>query len=242
MFAAEHVILDGGSTDGTLALAEEYGCTVIPQDTRYLNSEGRIIDYGNITNQGIGASEYDWITIIDSDEHLDSRVITEMQRIVKTQKPGAYNVNRLYTYYGHTIKHASTYPNHQIRLFHKDAITKFIKVVHERPELRPGITAKILPGVQFVPLIPYSELKQKFTRYLPLEARHAGGIGWIGWIAFVMDKNLRLGMRLLRILRGRLFHRWRDCLPLRYEFLYFWYAWAIILRVCPMVYKREDFS
>jgi glycosyltransferase involved in cell wall biosynthesis len=239
-FAAQHLILDGGSTDGTLELAAQYGCSVIEQDKRLLNEEGRIIDYGNITNQGINAAQYPWITIIDSDEHLDQEVIDEMSRIVSEEQPGAYNVNRIYTYHGHPIKYASTYPNYQIRLFHKEAITKFIKVVHERPELRPGIKAQVLPGVQYVPLIPLLELKQKFTRYLPLEAQHAGKKSWLQWVLFTIDKILRLDMRLLRIIRGRLLHRWKDCLPLKYEFLYFWYAWAIIWRVCPLFFKKNS--
>ena len=233
LFCAEHVILDGGSVDGTLSLAEKYGCRVVPQDRNFLNPEGRIIDYGNIRNQGIKEARYGWIMITDSDEYLDEEIIKAIERVAEEEDPGAYDVNRLYTYHGSVIKYASTYPNRQIRLFHKDAIIKFIKVVHERPELRLGISAKILPGIQYVPLTPLPDLKRKFMHYLPLEAKLAGGKGWMNWLLLVLDKNLRLVVRFFRILRNRLFHRWRDCLPLKYEFLYFWYAWAILWRTCP---------
>lgn len=239
LFAAEHLVLDAGSNDGTLELARRYGCRVVPQDKQFLNEQNRIIDYAGITNQGITEARYPWIMITDSDEHLDTEVVQEMERIVRHELPGAYNVNRLYTYNGHTIKYASTYPNEQIRLFHKDAITRFIKVVHERPELRPEVTARVLPGIQYVPLIPFVDLKRKFTRYLPLEAQHAGGKGWLNWFWLVTDKHLRLGVRFFRIIRDRLLHRWKDCLPLQYEFLYFWYAWAILWRTCPLVFRKE---
>ncbi|MBI3336793.1 glycosyltransferase family 2 protein [Candidatus Peregrinibacteria bacterium] len=240
LFCAEHVILDGGSVDGTVSLAEKYGCRVVPQDRNFLNTEGRIMDYGNIRNQGIKEATYPWVMITDSDEYLDKESIKVMERIVEEESPGAYDVNRLYTYRGHVIKYASTYPNRQIRFFHKDAITKFIKIVHERPELRPGISVKILPGIQYVPLTPLPDLKQKFRRYLPLEAKLVGGEGWMNWFWLVFDKNLRLAVRFFRIIRDRLLHRWRDCLPLRYEFLYFWYAWAILWYTCPLVFKKKS--
>lgn len=235
LFCKEHLILDGGSTDGTLEIARRYGCRVLPQDRQCLSAEGRITDYSGIRNQGIKEAAYDWIVMIDSDEYLDEDCVREVERIVREESPGAYEVNRLYTYKGHIIRHASTYPNRQIRFFHKNAVTKFIKVVHERPELKPGFTPKVLPGVQYVPLLPLHELREKFERYLPLEIHHVGRLGLLSWVWLVIDKHLRLGMRFLRIIRDRLLHRWSDCLPLRYEFLYFRYAWAILWRTCPLL-------
>src|SRR3989338_7366657 len=81
LFCAEHVILDGGSVDGTLALAEKYGCRIVSQDRNFLNTEGRIIDYGSIRNQGIKEAGYEWIMITDSDEYLDEEIVKEMERI-----------------------------------------------------------------------------------------------------------------------------------------------------------------
>ncbi len=235
----EHVLLDGGSTDETLDLAKMYGCRVISQNATYLNTEGRIIDYAGITNQGIAASTYPWIIITDSDEYIDQELIQEMQKHIAVNKPEACFVERLYTLDGHTIKAASTYPNRQIRLFHKDAITEFIKVVHERPALRSGITPIILPGIQFVPLDSIPDLRKKYLRYLDLEVQHAGGKGFINWFRLLFNKLLRMTLRIVRIIGQRLTHRWRDCLPLQYEWLHIWYPWQIIVRTFPSVNRNN---
>ncbi len=237
LFCAEHVLLDGGSTDGSLQLAAQYGCKVVPQDKKFLNSEGRIIDYAGITNQGIAQARFPWITITDSDEFLDGELIAEMQRIVERGVPGAYYVNRLYTLDGTVIRHASTYPNLQIRLWHGDTTTGFIKIVHERPALKPGVVPQILPGIQYVPLDPVPDMRRKFLRYLDLETRFAGGYGWWQWLRLAWNKVLRMKLRILRILWARIRHPADTHLPLSYEWLHIWYPAVIVYRTCPLVYR-----
>ncbi len=239
LWCGEHVLLDGGSTDGTLALAEKYSCKVVPQHSAFLNSEGRIIDYAGITNQGIREARFPWIAIVDSDEFIDGQLTAEMKRMITLGVPAACYVERLYTFHGHIIRAASTYPNRQIRLFHKEAITEFVKIVHERPELKKGIVPTVLPGIQYVPLDPIPDLVRKYRRYLDLETQFAGGHGWVKWFRLLTNKLLRMDLRLFRIIRQRLTYKGRDCLPLSYEYLHFWYPWQIVIRTFPPVYRRR---
>ncbi len=236
-FCAEHLLLDGGSTDGTLELAARYGCRVVLQDGRYLNPEGRIIDYAGITNQGIALATHPWITIVDSDEYLDDALVEAMKEAVRQDRRGAYYVRRLYTIDGRVIRAASTYPNVQIRLWHADCIDGFIKFIHERPKLRPGVRPTVLPGVQYVPLEPPADMRRKFLRYLDLETRYAGGRGWGDWLRLLWNKTTRIALRVLRIIRDRLTHKPSDCLPLAYEWLHLWYPWQIVIRTCPLWYR-----
>lgn len=238
-WCSEHVLLDGGSTDATLEIAAQYGCRVIPQNKTFLNTEGRIIDYAGITNQGIAAAMYPWIIITDSDEYIDDALIAEMKKHIEVGKPEACFVERLYTLDDHVIRAASSYPNRQIRLFHKDAITEFVKVVHERPALKEGIIPLVLPGIQYVPLDPVEDLHKKYLRYLDLETVHAGGKGWMNWFRLLFNKMSRILWRSVRVLMLRLIHAPSDCLPLCYERLNNWYAWEIVKRTFPPTFHRN---
>ncbi len=239
LFCREHLILDGGSTDGTLELAAEYGCKVVQQSQEFLDATGRIINYGGVMNQGIALAEYPWIFNIDSDELLDQECILEIQKCVMNDIPSAFFANRFYSLNGRIIRYASAYPNEQIRLFHREAIEGFIKMVHERALLKPGIQPSILSGVMYVPLDTIAALRGKSLRYLEIERKEFGAHGWIPWLFFTWNKFLRMGLRILRIGKIRLFHRWSDCLPLSYEWLNIWYPWGLILKTCPLWRKHR---
>ncbi len=233
LFCREHVLLDGGSTDGSVELGTEYGCRVVPQETRFLNAEGRIVDYAGITNQGIGEAKEEWVMITDSDEHLDRALIDEMQRVIREHRVGAYYVNRRYTYQGREVEYASAYPNWQIRLWHRDAIDGFVKVVHERPALRPGVVPQVLPGIQFVPLDPIPDLRRKYERYLALEISAEQRRGAGHWWYMVWHKSVRIAGRVARIFWSRIRHPRSLHLPLAYEWLNIWYALQIMIRTSP---------
>ncbi|MBU6323773.1 glycosyltransferase, partial [Patescibacteria group bacterium] len=65
---AEVLVVDGGSTDDTLAIAHEYGAKIILQDPAFLDGEGRIADFSGVRNQGLAAAREPWFFFLDSDE------------------------------------------------------------------------------------------------------------------------------------------------------------------------------
>jgi hypothetical protein len=149
--------------------------------------------------------------------------------------PHAYLVHRSFVYRGRLMRFASTNPNAQIRLMHRDVIEGFRNVVHEHPILKAGVVPSVLPGHQelFLTETP-AELRWKYHRYFELEMRRLGGIGWKRWVGLVVKRFLVMGYLLSRMFGYRLTHRWRDCLPLRYEFLNIWYAWRLVVGSCPL--------
>ena len=236
-FCNEHIILHGEISDETRALAEQYQCRLIPQDARFLDAEGSIINYAEMRNQGMQAAVHPWILMIDADEYLDDELVSNMQEKTSSGSPGAFSVNRLYVFDDRVIKAASSYPNRQIRFFHKDTVEKFEKVVHERPVLRPGFESSLLIGTMLVPLDEIMSLKKKYQRYLTLEVQRDSGLGWAHWFRFSCNKKIRIALRLLRIILIRITHRPSNILPLRYEMLNIWYATRLMIMTCPLFNK-----
>lgn len=236
LFCREHVILDGGSTDGTLDLAARYGCRIVRQDPAFLDESGRIINFGGIVTQGfMEARSQEWLLLLAADEELSDELIASMTDVIRAREKGAYYVNRYFLLDGRPVPHASMSPDHQIRLCHREAILGFKKVVHERPVLAPGVTPRLLEnGSQYLPLTQTpAELRQKYRRYLDLEKRRFDTFGWLQWISYALRRVLVTGMLLGRMSWFRVRYPWRSCLPLRYEFVNIWYNWQLIRRSCP---------
>src|SRR3989344_3362623 len=71
---AEIIILDGNSTDNTVAIARRYTDKIYPQaDTNEKNV--RITDFALVRNRGLKLASYDWFLFIDSDEYLSHEAV-----------------------------------------------------------------------------------------------------------------------------------------------------------------------
>jgi glycosyltransferase involved in cell wall biosynthesis len=68
-FAAEKLVIDSGSTDGTQEVAARHGARVIHQDW---------LGFGAQRNFATTQATYDWILVLDSDEALTPALIAEL--------------------------------------------------------------------------------------------------------------------------------------------------------------------
>lgn len=116
----EFVIVDTGSTDDTLSIAEAY-------KARIFNFEW-INDFSAARNFALQNSKGKWILYLDADEILSPSSLLEVQRIMKTDAKEAYNciVNSIDDYSGRPV--LAKYP----RLFRNDASLRFEGKVHEQ--------------------------------------------------------------------------------------------------------------
>src|SRR3989344_1756015 len=138
------VICDGGSTDGTLSIASEFGARVLAQDRQFKNADGTLRDFSGPRNQMLDAARHDWFLYIDSDEAISDGLREDIRRITDTAKDRplqtyqgpsfalVYKVPYGIVIDGHLIKHSSNYPGYQHRFFNKRSGARFNKPVHER--------------------------------------------------------------------------------------------------------------
>lgn len=136
----EIVICDGGSSDGTLAIAAEFGARVITQDPQFKNADNTLRDYAGVRNQLLAAASNDWFLYIDSDETISDGLREEIREAVaKPSGPMVYRVPIGIILDGRYIKHSSNYPGYQTRFFNKRSGARFVRPVHERIEFGSDI-------------------------------------------------------------------------------------------------------
>lgn len=219
------VVCDGYSNDATVEIAHAHGAHVLMQDRRYLNDDGRVRDYSGVRNQILEASK-GWVFFLDSDEYASPELVQEIKKAVQ-EAPAAYWIPRKYVLKGDIIERASTYPNQQMRFFHKDIAQRFIKEVHERIELKQGAPVRSLKAFLMTPLPETpQQMHAKWRGYLAIEAARRAPISLRNWLHTLLHEGgiacllaLRIGMNF--------FHRGRR-MPLRYELLRLWYQWRLI--------------
>ena len=235
----EILVIDGGSEDKTLDLAERYGARIIPQRSEY-EQGGPLEDFSTARNIGLDEAKQPWILAIDSDEFLSTELKAELREAVQG-KPAAYFVPRKYVLKGgRIVDYASTYPNERLYFFHRNAVEEWIKPVHERPKLKEGTATKRFLGACLAPIGSVQEYREKNMRYLKIEMEKSAGKGWGNWLVHRVLHTLR--SRAIALLK--LFWIWciphrGTRLPLRHEMMRFWYGWKLIAVTCPLNRKKN---
>jgi hypothetical protein len=154
----EVVVVDDHSTDGTAALARETGARVIPH---------RFENFAQQRNAALNLVEADWIFFVDADERATPALGEEIRRVVMTRPEVGWWVPRHNYIFGHRMRGAGWWPDHQLRVLRPDkARYDPQRPVHEVVVLSGGEA-----GYLTSPLIHYNyETLAQFTakqrRYL----------------------------------------------------------------------------
>lgn len=217
---AEIIVLDGNSTDRTREIASRFGCTLMPQDER-TEPEVRITNFSEVRNRGLRRARYSWFMFVDADEYISAELADEIRSVVAEHgsRTRVWWQPRKYVRDGVVVDCATTYPNRQIRLFHKSAVKEFIKPVHERIEVRAGESIGTLRHFEYLPLDPLAALRSRWERYIALEEEGLRARPPSAWkcVRFAWRHLTLVGLYAGRYIRILLFCRGTR-MPARYEF------------------------
>lgn len=108
--ADEIVVVDSGSTDGTVELATREGAQVI-----YHPFENHISQKNFAFNQ----TSAEWILSLDADEALSPTLKKSIKEAIDNARYSGYTMNRLTYYCGRWIRHSGWYPDKKLRLVKK---------------------------------------------------------------------------------------------------------------------------
>lgn len=221
-------ICDGWSEDDTREVARRYGVRVEMQDKRFLYNDGTIKDFAGIRNQCTDIAREKWVLNIDTGDYLGASFGEKLKEIIDSGVVGAFWINRIFVYGSTVIECASNYPSRQIRLYHKDAITGWVKPIHERVVLKPGITAGMFPVSLYTPMMAsIADLKKKWIAYITLECARKQNYRLRTWFRHVAQEGSLAALFFFRIMRVRLFCRGTKQ-PLSVELMRLWYQWKLL--------------
>jgi glycosyltransferase involved in cell wall biosynthesis len=123
-FADQIVVIDGGSTDDTVAIAQTHGARVLMQS----DWPG----FGPQKNRALDALSTDWVLSIDADEIVSADLAASIRSTLAAPAANVYAVDRLSSFCGRWIHHSGWYPDWIPRLFKRGAARFSDDLVHER--------------------------------------------------------------------------------------------------------------
>ncbi|MBA4854037.1 glycosyltransferase family 2 protein [Emticicia sp. BO119] len=126
-WANEIVVLDSGSTDGTLEIAKEFGCQIY-----YRKFEG----YGAQKHHAATHARNDWVLVVDSDEVVTKELRDEIDASLATNTEyRGYMVPSTIVFLGKILHYGREYKMPRLRLFNKKYGNFNLKDIHEEVEL-----------------------------------------------------------------------------------------------------------
>jgi glycosyltransferase involved in cell wall biosynthesis len=165
----EVVVVDTGSTDKTIAIAESLGARIVRTEP--------FAGFGTMRNRAVEACTHDWVFSLDADEHCTPAARQEIQEILATEPVhDAYIVPRLNYMMGRWIRGSGYYrDNRTPQLFRKDRMRYTPSLSHESYELtstRP--VGKLKNEIWHFPFQNLEEILHKANLYSSLGAQASG--------------------------------------------------------------------
>lgn len=118
------VVVDSGSTDDTIEIAERAGAKVIHQDW---------LGFGPQKQFAVMQAPTDWVLCLDADEFLSIELSKSLQALFEQKELlDAYKFPRSNKFLGHFLKHGEGYPDWSLRLFNKTKARWSDDFVHEK--------------------------------------------------------------------------------------------------------------
>lgn len=171
-WADEVLVVDSGSTDGTVELARSLGARVVHHDWP---------GYGQQKNFAQSQATHDWILNIDGDEYVPEALGREIRS--KLEEIGAgraadrgFRIPRRNFFLGRWIRHGGWYPNYLVRLADRRHARWSEPHVHEslQVEGRVGTLAEALHNYSFPTIESQILTNLRFSRLGSEDLRRRG--------------------------------------------------------------------
>jgi glycosyltransferase involved in cell wall biosynthesis len=123
--ADEIIIVDSGSTDATLALAQARGAKVFVEPWK---------GFALQKNSSLAKANSDWVLSLDADEEVSPELAQSILSLLRSGSAPEYNgymMNRRNIYFGTWLKRCGYYPDPKLRLVKRGTTQFELRPVHE---------------------------------------------------------------------------------------------------------------
>ena len=161
-WADDIVVIDSGSRDRTVEIAESHGARVIHNPWP---------GYGEQKQFASGQARNDWILNLDADEFVTSD-LTESIRATFRSLPDsvvAFECNFEHFLMGKWLRHGEAYPDPHIRLFNRQYGDWNSRAIHEHIEIK-GDVGRLQGTIRHRTVESLAEYIDKINRYTDLQA------------------------------------------------------------------------
>ena len=167
-FCDETIVVDSGSTDGTVGIAESLGARVVTNEWP---------GYAGQKNFAAEAARNEWILSLDADEAVSPELASEIVRLKESGPDCAgYDFPRLARYCGRWIRHSGWYPDRKVRLYRRDLATWRGRHVHESVDVA-GPVGHLEGNLLHYTCDTLEHHKRNVDRYTDLAAREISESG-----------------------------------------------------------------
>ena len=195
-WADEVIVVDGGSTDATVSLAEAAGARVLVVAGQTIAAQ---------RNAGIAAAQHEWILALDADENVSAQLRAELRQVVdgRNSTHAAYRMKFRNHYLGRELRYGPWGRDWHVRLFNRER--RYVcSRVHEHLEPIDDIGSLTGPIVHH----PYRDLSHHVSKIVKYSRWGADDLYTRGRRARTWDMVSRPAWRFARDFV--LFSGWRD--------------------------------
>lgn len=167
-WADEVIVVDGGSRDRTVEIAERGGARVVRQAW---------MGYAAQKNFALDRATHDWVFSLDADERVTPELREEIAAVLdRGPECDGYEMPRRSYFLGRLMRHGGWYPDYNLRLFRRGKGRFREREVHERVDVE-GRVGRMHAPIDHHTYRSLSEYVQRMDRYSTLaanELRRAG--------------------------------------------------------------------
>ncbi|MEX0753018.1 MAG: glycosyltransferase family 2 protein [Xanthobacteraceae bacterium] len=167
-FCDERIMVDGGSADDTVRIAQNKGAQVVAAP------EWR--GFGPQKNLALSQAKGDWVLSIDADERVSAALAEEIQRAIADGRADGYEMPRRSSFCGRPMRFSGWYPDYVLRLFRRGKARFSDAAVHERV-ICEGKIARLREPLLHFPVARLEDALSRMDRYSTAGADMLGTSG-----------------------------------------------------------------